>query len=86
MQDTYIGTIQIFIFPAGRIPDYWKECDGSLLSTQEYNALFSIIGNKYGGDGVNTFALPSSSNLPAIPPGSTARHFICVIGIFPGWA
>jgi microcystin-dependent protein len=39
--------------PGGYLP-----CDGRLLSTEEYDTLFTLIGNTYGGNGTTTFALP----------------------------
>ena len=33
-------------------------CDGRLLAIREHTSLFEILGNIYGGDGRNTFALP----------------------------
>ncbi len=36
----------------------WMDCNGQLLSIAENEALFALIGTTYGGDGVNTFALP----------------------------
>lgn len=33
-------------------------CNGQLLQIRNYNALFALIGTQYGGDGVQTFALP----------------------------
>lgn len=52
----YIGEIQMF---AGNFaPRYWAFCDGQLLPISEYEALFSVIGTTYGGDGRSTFALP----------------------------
>ena len=36
----------------------WEFCAGQLLSISENDALFSLIGTTYGGDGQNTFALP----------------------------
>lgn len=54
--DPYIGTILLFAFP--RIPTGWAACDGSLLAISEYEALFTLIGTTYGGNGVTNFALP----------------------------
>lgn len=54
--EPYIGTIMLFAFP--RIPTGWAACDGSLLPIAEYDTLFSLIGTTYGGDGIQTFALP----------------------------
>lgn len=54
--DPFIGEVQWF---AGNfVPRGWAGCDGQLLSINENQALFSILGTTYGGDGRNTFALP----------------------------
>lgn len=54
--DSYIGEIRIF---AGRFaPRGWALCNGQLLPVQQYTALFSLLGTRYGGDGRTTFALP----------------------------
>lgn len=59
MSDYYVGEIRIM---AGLIqkhpPQDWAICDGSLLSISQYQALYSLLGPIYGGDGVTTFALP----------------------------
>lgn len=54
--DSYIGEIRAFAGP--RIPKNWLICNGALLSVQDYDQLYSLIGTIYGGDGRNTFALP----------------------------
>lgn len=41
------------------IPSGWMLCSGQLLSVTQYVALFSLIGNNFGGDGRTTFALPN---------------------------
>jgi microcystin-dependent protein len=55
--EAYIG--QIFAF-AGDLsdPDGCLPCAGQLLQIQQYQALYALLGNTYGGDGVTTFALP----------------------------
>jgi len=52
----YVGEIRMVGFSWA--PEGWFPCDGSLLSIQDYMALYSLIGTTYGGDGVNNFALP----------------------------
>ncbi|MEE3633859.1 tail fiber protein [Pseudomonas sp. AL 58] len=54
--DAFIGEIRSF--PYGYVPDGWLACDGTVLLIQAYAALYSLIGNKWGGDGKQTFALP----------------------------
>lgn len=52
----YIGEIRIF---AGTFaPVGWAFCDGQLVPIANNDALFSLIGTTYGGDGQTTFALP----------------------------
>lgn len=52
----YIGEIRIF---AGNFaPLYWHFCDGSLIPVEQNETLFNLLGTTYGGDGINTFALP----------------------------
>ncbi|MCB9548019.1 MAG: phage tail protein [Myxococcales bacterium] len=56
MADPYIGEIRLF---GGQFaPRGWAFCDGALLRIIDNQPLFSLIGNIYGGDGENTFALP----------------------------
>jgi microcystin-dependent protein len=57
MPEPAIGEIRIF---AGNFaPAGWMFCDGQLLSIAENDALFTLIGTTYGGDGQSTFALPN---------------------------
>lgn len=56
MSEAFIGEIRMF--GGNYAPVDWHKCDGSLLSINSYKALFALIGTLYGGDGVNTFALP----------------------------
>jgi len=56
MTDFFIGEIQMFGF--GFPPKNWALCNGQLLSINQNQALFSVLGTTYGGDGTRTFALP----------------------------
>lgn len=56
MSNPFLGEIRMFGF--GRTPVGWQACDGSLLSIAENEALFTLIGTTYGGDGQTTFAVP----------------------------
>ncbi len=65
-QDQYVGEIRVF---AGSFAPYgWALCDGSSIPINSNTLLFSIIGTTYGGDGVNTFALPDLKG--RVPIGS----------------
>ena len=56
MPEPFIG--QIVTLTRGDNTSGWAACDGTLLSIQQNQALFSVLGTTYGGDGVRTFALP----------------------------
>lgn len=51
-----IGDIRLF--PSRDPPQGWLRCDGNVLPIQQFQALFQLIGNTYGGDGKTNFALP----------------------------
>jgi tail collar domain len=53
----FIG--QMMTTGAGYCPQNWRAADGSLLPIVQYQALYSVIRNTYGGDGKTTFALPN---------------------------
>ena len=74
---SYCGEIALFSFK--HPPRGWMTCEGQLLRREYYLTLFELIGNKYGGNGTNTFALP---NLAAPVPGM--QYCICVEGNYPG--
>jgi len=56
MSTPFLAEIRMFSF--NFIPKGWARCDGQLLSINQNQALFSILGTTYGGDGRVTFALP----------------------------
>lgn len=54
--DDYLGSINIFAF--GFAPNGYAVCNGQLLQISQYQALFSILGITYGGNGITNFGLP----------------------------
>jgi microcystin-dependent protein len=75
MSQPFIGEIRMF---AGNFaPAGWMLCQGQLLPISENDALFTLLGTTYGGDGQNTFALPNlSSRVPmhqGTGPGLSTR-------------
>ena len=57
------------LFAGNFAPNGWAFCNGQLLSVQQYTALFGILSNIYGGDGVKSFALPNLQGRAAIGAG-----------------
>ena len=54
--DGYLG--QIMLWAGHFVPQNWAICQGQTLAIAQYEALYSIIGTYYGGDGRATFGLP----------------------------
>jgi microcystin-dependent protein len=54
--EPFLSEIKIFSFEFA--PKGWAKCNGQLLPINSNQALFSLLGTTYGGDGRTTFALP----------------------------
>jgi microcystin-dependent protein len=65
--DPFIG--QVSLFTGNFAPNGYMMADGSLLSIQQNQALFAVIGTTYGGDGLQTFALPDLRGRVAVGVG-----------------
>lgn len=92
--ESFIGSIDEFA--GSYAPRGWMNCDGRQLSTAQYQALFSILGTAYGGNGITTFALPDQRPFADDKQSDTGHHrrvdwtelglprkCICVDGIYP---
>ncbi|WP_299493326.1 tail fiber protein [Acaryochloris sp. IP29b_bin.137] len=69
MTEPYLGEIRIFGFNFA--PRNWAQCDGSTLSISQNQALYSILGTTYGGDGRTSFALPDLRSRTPIHAGDS---------------
>jgi microcystin-dependent protein len=76
--DYYLGEIELFAY--NFVPRGWLLCDGTVLQIQQNQALFSLIGNKFGGNGSTTFALPNMTN---DTPLAGMNYYISVMGMYP---
>ncbi len=54
--EPFLGEILVFGFSFA--PRGWAHCDGQILPISQNQALFSLLGTIYGGDGRTSFALP----------------------------
>jgi microcystin-dependent protein len=66
--EPFIG--EIVMFAGNFAPRGWAMCDGQLLAVSQNDALFSILGTTYGGDGRTTFALPDLRSRVPIHAGT----------------
>lgn len=82
MDDVFIGEIRIV--PWAWAPEGWFLCNGQSLLISQYQALFAVIGNKFGGDGRINFNLPNLSGKAAAcqgqGPGLSSREIAQTYG------
>lgn len=78
--DEYIGVIKYFT--TTYVPSGFLQCNGAILQTSEYTALFGLLGNRFGGNNPTTFGLP---NITTKLTGSSqdVGWCICYSGTFP---
>ncbi len=81
--EQFLGEVHLMSF--NYAPKGWALCRGQILNINQNQALYALIGIKYGGNGVTTFALP---NLEAAEPqvgqaGYGMHYCIALQGIFP---
>jgi microcystin-dependent protein len=77
--EPYLG--QILLWPVPWVPDGWTLCNGALLPINQNSALFALIGTTYGGDGVNTFAVPDLRS--RVPMGSQSMNAVGAVSGSP---
>lgn len=56
MSEFFVGQIMMTGF--GYAPKYFAQCNGQILAITQNQALYSLLGTTYGGDGRTTFVLP----------------------------
>jgi microcystin-dependent protein len=76
MRTPLLGEISICAFDSP--PPNWALCDGRLLQVDRNQALFSLLGISFGGDGIRTFALPDLRG--RAPLGVSGENVIGQIG------
>ena len=74
MSEFFIGQIMMAGFNFA--PKFWAQCNGQLLPINQNQALFSLLGTQYGGNGTTNFALPDLRSRTPISYGSS---------VDPGW-
>lgn len=85
MSEPFLGEIRMFA--NGYAPRNWMFCEGQILQINQNQALYSLLGNVYGGNGVTTFALPDyrgrvplhvSTNYPLGTSGGEESHTLTI--------
>jgi microcystin-dependent protein len=81
--EPFLGEVRAVSFSFA--PRGWAFCTGQLMAINQNQALFSILGITYGGDGISTFALPNlQGKVPlhvggAIPLGQSAGQAAVIL-------
>lgn len=81
--NAFIGEIRPFAFRY--TPEEWLLCDGQLVQMRQYEALFSILGFRFGGDQRNTFGLPDLRGVALVGTGTPQGMFPSVFGQYGGY-
>lgn len=76
----FLGEIETF--PFNFCPTGWSTVNGQILSINQNQALFALLGTTYGGDGQTTFALPTVKPIFSAT-GTPLQQCIALQGIFP---
>ncbi len=80
MSEFFVGQVMMTGFNFA--PKYFAQCNGQLLPINQNQALFSLLGTNYGGNGQTTFALPTAK--PTFTAtGVTMTQCIALVGVFP---
>jgi microcystin-dependent protein len=77
--DSLLGSIVRFAF--NFTPSGWLLCNGQTLDISTYQALYSLIGTRFGGNGTSNFCLPNLNNA-ALCSGNT-KYYISTQGLYP---
>jgi len=56
MAEPFIGEIRLFA--TGNVPNGWMACEGQAMAINNNQALYSLLGVQFGGDGIRFFNLP----------------------------
>lgn len=70
--EAYLG--QIILFAGNYVPQGWAYCNGDLLPINGNEALYSLIGVTYGGNGTTNFALPDLRGRVPFSYGQGVAH------------
>lgn len=76
--ENYIGEIRAFAF--NRIPRGWLPCEGQVMQIAQYQDLFSLLGNRFGGDARTNFCLPDLRGHAMLGYGKAASSVVYLMG------
>lgn len=74
----FLGTI--LLLPYSFNPMGMMLCNGQILNVNQYQALYALVGQTYGGNGSTTFGIP---NMLGQEPQPGMSYYIVTEGLFP---
>lgn len=83
LSNQFIGEIRLFSYTS-TIPAGWHICDGTILPINQYQALYSLLGTQFGGNGTTTFALPDLRGRVPVEYSNTATNPTYLVGATGG--
>jgi microcystin-dependent protein len=81
--DPCLGEIRIFA--GSYAPVDWELCNGQLVPITQYEALYSLLGTTFGGDGTSTFGLPDLRGRAPVSLGTGAGLSAYALGSKGGY-
>jgi len=78
MAEPFVGEIRLFTFNFA--PRGWAKCDGQLMQIQQNNALYSLLGIRFGGDPKANFQLPDLRGRVPVSQGGPNNYAIAAKG------
>lgn len=76
MSEFFMG--QVVMTGFGFAPRYFAQCGGQILPIAQNQALFSLLGTQYGGNGVSNFALPDLRGRTPVSSGDSGGNFVSI--------
>jgi microcystin-dependent protein len=83
MSEPFIGEIRLFGFDYA--PQGWLPCNGQLVAVGQYQALFALLGTRYGGNGSTNFGIPDFRGTVPIHFGQKPGHNMYTMGMSGGY-
>ena len=71
IEGAYIGEIRLF--PYNFVPVGWAKCDGAVLPIEDYQVLYALVGDTFGGTPPQNFKLPTITP----PTIDGTAYYIC---------
>ena len=80
--ESFLGEVKLTA--SSQVPNNWVPCNGQILQINQYQALYSLLGTTYGGNGTTNFALPDLRGRVPISRGTSTTGSFYTLGQIGG--